>query len=369
VVIWDTGCLGATDFINLTGDTFVGGSLIIPVWRTVNFDNRAIMRFPQPESGTSQSMLTSLYMGEMHDCDTDATRLISIPSENPTGEQSDICGGISDTGMVDNRRDIQGVRNIEASTYISDPQSAIDVRYDANNINNSPLLDNEVTAVVAGNMTSLSNDGDIKVFEGDVQSSGSLVTDNNIYVTRKSSSDIQPSAYVALINTGDATTQNMIVTNSTQNISANISATTYINVLQSADINTNVVASNLQMENNATSITVNQAAQMVGSTNASSINTNNGNVQNGGSTTGYQLVAGRMNIEGNLSTSGNMRTNDGASFAGGVSTSRIDITNGSNSAQCQNGGDCPRRDDLARCQAGYLGFTNTTACMNFLAGN
>lgn len=65
VMIWDTGCLNANDINKVTGNTvtIAEGQVIVPAWRVVNQDFRALMRYPQPENIGANTMLTDLHMG------------------------------------------------------------------------------------------------------------------------------------------------------------------------------------------------------------------------------------------------------------------------------------------------------------------
>ena len=71
VMVWDTGCLTQDDVDIITasaGGLAVGdGQIIVPTWRVVDHDLRAMMRFPQPENPSANQMFTDLHFGDPTD--------------------------------------------------------------------------------------------------------------------------------------------------------------------------------------------------------------------------------------------------------------------------------------------------------------
>lgn len=68
VMIWDTGCLNQTDVNTVTAAsgtaiTVNDGMVIVPSWRSVDHDLRALMRYPQPENVGANTMLTDMQFG------------------------------------------------------------------------------------------------------------------------------------------------------------------------------------------------------------------------------------------------------------------------------------------------------------------
>ncbi len=68
VMIWDTGCLNQTDINTVTAAsgatiTVNDGMVVVPSWRSVDHDLRAMMRYPQPENVGANTMLTDIQFG------------------------------------------------------------------------------------------------------------------------------------------------------------------------------------------------------------------------------------------------------------------------------------------------------------------
>lgn len=100
VMVWDTGCLTQDDVNTITDSAdgiadgvglVVGdGQVIVPTWRVIDHDLRAMMRYPQPENPSGNQMFTDLHFGDPVDF-----------AANP------------DTAAVDNRVDMLNVGDAE----------------------------------------------------------------------------------------------------------------------------------------------------------------------------------------------------------------------------------------------------------------
>lgn len=138
VGIWDTGCLQQSEFAamasaaGLPSTVFSGGSLIIPAWKAIQPDLRAVMRYPQPENPGYATMLTSLQMGTpTGDCAQQANQ-VSITTLNSVGTPittyTGLCKVLDDAAAGgpssnDRRFSIDRVANIHAERLIAEPQS------------------------------------------------------------------------------------------------------------------------------------------------------------------------------------------------------------------------------------------------------
>lgn len=131
--LWDTGCLTQAEFAALMTPlslptTFAGGGLIMPAWKAVQPDLRAVMRFPQPENPGYSTMLTDLEMGipVTEDCPNTADQ-VSITTIDASGTPvttfTGLCEVRDDTGALNQRFHIQNVANIGAERVIAEPQS------------------------------------------------------------------------------------------------------------------------------------------------------------------------------------------------------------------------------------------------------
>jgi hypothetical protein len=130
--IWDTGCMTAAEFASLVGPlgldtTLKPGALVMPAWKAVNPDLRAVMRFPQPENPGYATMLTDLGMGTpTGDC-TQAAYQVPITTTDASGHitqtTSDVCDALSDDASNDRRFNIDHIGNIMAQRVIAMPQT------------------------------------------------------------------------------------------------------------------------------------------------------------------------------------------------------------------------------------------------------
>lgn len=346
VIIWDTGCMGTEEFVLLTGEAYVEGNLVIPSWRSVNFDSRALMRFPQPENTGLPTMLTDIEMGNPNDCVADSTKYIKFLSDNtsdPEGfveRDTEICSYIDDVvvgpSLIDNRRDIINTANISSNIYIANPQSGGDVVSDIAGINTTRAVE----AYELNISGAVSIDGDVKNYNGDVSIAGDLTADKNITVTN-SNAGVTLSASVGTVNAGSSTSSQIEV-DTELDVGGDISVQSDMAVVGSATIAESIVTEQLQMTGAAASkITVMDHADMLGSTSL-----NNIDISGAEAIGSYGYVTGELNIEQNVTISGDLITDNSVSF-GSVTANRVEVTNGG-SAQCL--GDCPRRslDEFCR---------------------
>lgn len=132
VGLWDTGCMDDDDYDLLTGNpagtgTFSAGTYIFPAWKAFAHDERAIMRFPQPENDSYATMLTNLRMANAVNpsCDgTDPDDSIMITQDDGSTVFSGLCKSISDdsTASFDSRKDIYNVVSFTADRIIAADQ-------------------------------------------------------------------------------------------------------------------------------------------------------------------------------------------------------------------------------------------------------
>jgi hypothetical protein len=333
-ILWDTGCLNYTDFTTLTGgDVFEEGDFVIPTWRSVNFDTRAIMRFAHPESTGLPTMLTALEMGVPHDCTANPTQFIDVPSDSGT-TASDICGALDDSVGVDNRRDIINTSNIETSSVIVDPQAIGDTTTDVNG-----LIGSRTEEAYAMSITgTLNATGDAKVYDGDVTVGQNLTADKNIFATNNGAGTAV-SASIGLLDTGNATATNLTVTN-TPSIGGDVSVQNDFLVPGNTTVSGSVVAEQLQMNAGADNITVIESANMLGTTVVREANID------GTSPLGsFDYVTGEFNAN-DINLTGNVSIRESLNILGGATLSRLDVENGGN-AECLD--DCPQRDLAEFC--------------------
>lgn len=132
VGLWDTGCLTPNEFSALVGPmglstTFAAGGLIMPAWKAVQADLRAVLRYPTPENPGYATMLTDLGMGTpTGDC-TQATNQVHITttdaSDNITQTSTNVCNALSDSAVADVRYNINRVANVMAQRLVAMPQT------------------------------------------------------------------------------------------------------------------------------------------------------------------------------------------------------------------------------------------------------
>ncbi|MAS88090.1 MAG: hypothetical protein CMH30_08980 [Micavibrio sp.] len=213
VSAWDTGCTSDADFNNLTGAAFQPGEMLIPAWKSVRFDERAVMRFPQPENTTYATMLTDLYMGDVVDANCKANVAIEdVGDPNYYGDgggentiafneddgaggiqkvDSRLCPTIRDNPLTfaDNRRNIMNISNLTLQRIIAADQRdrAID---GATSRDVSVTLDGSPTGVVVAGETynGIEDSVNIDAIAGNrdiddvVALGGSLNVDSNVKI-------------------------------------------------------------------------------------------------------------------------------------------------------------------------------------------
>lgn len=130
---WDTGCLSQAEFTTLMAAlpasqrpaSFIAGSLILPSWKVGQPDQRAVMRFAQPENPHHSTMLTDLKMGTPIDnCANPATQL-QINTTDSSGNRVVVPSGLCDMrgdGALNDRFNIKGISNLAAQRMIVAPQ-------------------------------------------------------------------------------------------------------------------------------------------------------------------------------------------------------------------------------------------------------
>lgn len=200
VGLWDTGCMTQAEFATLAGavglpTVFTGGALIVPAWKVVQFDLRAVSRFPQPENPGFATMLTDLEMGTpvTQNCPTNADQ-VSITTIDaagtPTTTFTGLCRVRSDTAAVDNRFSINNVANLAAERVIAEAQTT-DFGGEVATIGNA----NEQTMAISGNARLGS---DLRVFDTRALNgipyrlsvpNGSLAVERNAYLYAQNTSN------------------------------------------------------------------------------------------------------------------------------------------------------------------------------------
>jgi len=351
-VIWDTGCLSDAEFTDLTGDTILtAGSLVIPAWRSVNFDTRILMRFPQPEGTGASTMLTTLEMGDpLPDCKTNANSRIKIPSD--TGESvTDLCGSESDnvggTNMarVDHRRDILNTRDLTAHSYINHRQD--NSVFIGSGSEENPRADRvgliEQPLTVTGHLTAI---GDMKVFGGDIDLKTQVTVDRNISVPTRADGTVEVTAHIGRLTANSMTSDKLDVAMDVST-EARISANDLKARGTTTSIDDTMVTNTMQMNKDAV-ITTTGGADMLGETIV-----NGSMIVDGETLAGYDYnyVTGELTAKNILHVEGTFNAEKSAYIGKTTVPGRVDITNGG-SAQCR--GDCPLRTEK-RIEDGPIG--------------
>lgn len=329
VVIWDTGCLADVEFATLTGEDFVPGSLMVPAWRSVNFDSRILMRFPQPEGTGASTMLTELEMGDpLADCETNEDSRITVPSDD-AGE-TELCGAISDNiaeadgQLADRRRDMLNIGNLEGGTYVAYRQSGNDVTHDSITGFRTNAAADEVNALdLDGDLTAT---GDMKVFEGNTDVAGTVTVDRNVLVPTNAGNTV--TASVGRLS-GNAMTASTLDVTALVTTGAPISANEII-ATPTAIIDGTLVTEQMQMNTGGATITSTGGADMLGRTDASSVALSGAGE--------YSYISGSISTQ-SVNVTGNVAAGNSAALST-VSAGRVDT------AECR--GDCPERiaDDI-----------------------
>lgn len=131
--LWDTGCLADHEFTALMAAVptppaqLEDGGLIVPTWKIVQPDLRAVMRFPQPENPGFATMLTDLQMGiPLDDCTNAATQVQITTTDaagNVTSVPSGLCDAETDTATDNKRFNITEISNMSLQRIIAEPQN------------------------------------------------------------------------------------------------------------------------------------------------------------------------------------------------------------------------------------------------------
>lgn len=356
-VIWDSNCLDTDEFTDLTGEAFAAGSFVLPVWRTVNFDTRAVLRFPQPEQTDLQTMQTDLIMANMTDCSVGNTIEIPIDAGDPN---SGICEALSDdvgTG-TDNRRAIFNVNNLESANLIINPQTGDDVTTVAGD-----TPDNPNDLFIGGQLTVI---GDTKVFEGDTTISNNLTADRNIVVS--GTSGPAASANVTTIQARNLNTGTLNVTNNVS-VDANISISGTASDIGSLETGGDLIVQNASgSTTNRPTISTNGDASFL-QPNGNELNVA-GNIDiradNNISGTIMSAATARISINNNAQFNVDLQVANGFDVGGLASANRTEVNNNTtNNAECF--GDCPLRTEAIQCQnAADAGFTKLDDCLDAL---
>lgn len=385
VALWDTGCLNANDYDLLIdgvangADVFQVGSFLIPAWRSVSFDTRVMMRFPQPEQTGVQTMLTDLSMAELQDCDADNDgtldqNFVQIPTS--TGSiDSALCSAISDdaVALIDNRRSIEGVANITNSVGLFvNPQTAQDVRTD--NAGVISVTADEANAFDIGG--SLNGDGNAFAYGNNVTVGNELIADKNIFVTGNTAATQLARANVAVLNANNSTSTNLDVQNRPSPASSfNVSvagATQNVSLLQSRN---NFVAQSLDRNGGAgtPTVTANNEASFNTGLNANSMRVRGTGFVGSSNPTPpgrrYGFVTGSLQAN-NLSVTNANITRALSSTGAAVVRNTINVSDPSPAnAECV--GDCPKRARFVQCtnlqNGGFfpsLGYATMQDCLN-----
>lgn len=139
ISIWDTGCMTQNEFATIAGAigvpaVFVGGGVILPAWKAVQPDLRAVMRFPQPENPGFATMLTDLQMGtpsgdtnplDNDPCTGNHVFMTTLDAAgNPATTDSGVCKTLDDDAAINRRYNIDRVGNLTTQRIIAAAQTA-----------------------------------------------------------------------------------------------------------------------------------------------------------------------------------------------------------------------------------------------------
>lgn len=358
VIAWDTGCLSNTEFNAITGDDFEIGSLLIPAWRSVQFDNRALMRFPQPEIAGSLTMTTPLEMGIISNCAGNPAGYIEIPVDDGAGHTmapSEICEARDDNGTIarDNRRDIIGVNSIQMDSFLMDPQEGRDVRFNSALGTAAVLVESGPQFIVNG---ALQTSGDAKIFDGDVAIGGNLHVDRSITVSNAMGALV--SARIGgNLNAGNAIIKDQFAISGNINVDQDLSVINSLENIPNIVVNDNMnVRRDFRLRDN--SLTVNN--QFV----AGNLTVNNLTATNG-------LVATNTTVDNDFTNVGyinaigaeaNVRNN--SRLTGSLNAFRP----GGAQGRC-SGSYCPRRATHTSCVESSQWLDDYVACMEAATGN
>lgn len=370
VAAWDTGCLSNAEFLALSGEAFVPGSLVIPTWRSVQFDLRAVMRYPQPENPGYATMLTDLRMGTQIDTNGDGVcdDVDQIAVNDDTGTVNvGICRVEDDDNTEvlvsdqDKRFDIRNVNTLTADGMIITPQGAGgDVRTNVEAGTGNILLDTTVENVQSATLSEgllVSGQAivrsDIRVYdtvalpagERGIQMNGDLGIRRNIVLSDPGATDPnQPDLTVGTVNVDTLNAEDF----HNENVGATFDPDSMrLSTLDAAGDFTLTAGGTAAMEEVdilSPDVTA-QTAVMTGITRVTNVSTGTSGATLGG---GLRAVVAEMhgrnsgatNVTGNLAVSQD-RDDRSAVFGGRTITNSLNISNGAGDARCF--GDCPDR--------------------------
>lgn len=139
VVLWDSGCISVTETDLLVAAAGLpypfpyAGSLIVPAWRAMPHDTRAVMRFRQAENPSSATMMTNVSLGhEMVDASGNCLNQAVTLMPDGTGGYNTVNLGYCES-LMDNpggatqreqdlRVDIVGTPALEVNRLVLDDQ-------------------------------------------------------------------------------------------------------------------------------------------------------------------------------------------------------------------------------------------------------
>lgn len=290
VGLWDTGCMTAADFAIVMAPVaaivgalpFREGDLVIPSWKTIQPDLRAVMRYPQPENPGFSTMLTDLHMGNPIDtdgtddnnCTTGDLRVTTVTSTGGTNENTatGLCQTTNDVKngatQTNNRFDILAARNIAAERLIAEPQAGCA----------TPPCD--VGGADTITIPGLGPNSDIEA----LRINGTATMHNDMHLFEHSSAarrlDLLPAAQRYKLNfvRDVAVERNAYVyaRNTTRSGVANIAGSANASTLVTDDLNTRFLTSNAaDTLGNNPKISVTQLTAMTGSTSVTDGNATN----------------------------------------------------------------------------------------------
>lgn len=350
VVIWDSGCLDTGEFTALTGETFEPGSFVLPVWRTVNFDTRALMRFPQPEQTDLHTMQTDLEMAQLEDCDADDDgvldqNLISIRTDSGTNN-TNLCSAIDDDRTAatdqDRRLAILDVNNLQSANLIIDPQTNPGLEM----FNTTPVVDTGDDLIIGGNLTAM---GDAKIFDGNSTVRGQLNVDRNIIVSGTGSASARAGSLTASgLNSDNATVNNAV------SITGNISISGATNNIGTLRAGGELITQTAESTSNNPTIDVTNNANILQASAGTPLNltsdvTVKGNNEIPGTPAlnNWSTVAARIQVNNDALNINNLSVDASADINATATSTMTEVTNSTSSAECF--GDCPRRTIAAQC--------------------
>jgi len=348
VIIWDTGCMSDIEFQALAGAEFAAGSFVLPAWRSVKFDSRAIMRYAQPENPGAQTMLVSLEMAEMKDCSDDSitANFAQIIKDNPDAADgyemtaSNLCGAENDNSLTleNKRHDLIGVRDVQANSLLIDRQDVDDVRIDNNGFDIA-VADADEDFNLDGNLTVT---GDARTYEGDIIVTGDITADRNIFVSGDSAG-VTASASIGDLNTGGLTINDGVTILNNADIAGDINVSDTTEVSGEAQTDGSFFANSIAVSNNS-GITINDRAEFYGQTSADTVSVTGG--AGTYSTIIENATLGTLDVDGNATIASAIEFNGNTTIS---DSGRLSVSNSSGDARCI-GDFCPKRMEQDICR-------------------